>query len=276
MKLSFPSALLAIISTLLFCHSCVYSQTDDKLYFGDYTIQDLQTESENLQNFLNNILRVDISVSEADVSGFFRELQKQSPVNLNIIVKDDAKKIKLPPIKLTNVNAAAAINAASIATNGVIKFYYDETGQIGYVDRQPGSQNSRVSVLNLADVLSTHSNESFLSAVEIGMDIMGNKNSGITMKLHSETKTLFLRGAPEEIAMIEELVHQLAQNQKNAQQTAIQRMLQSRIGGGLGSPGMVGGGRGRAGGGDGAGRFSDGGGAADGGSGETSTKKDKR
>ena len=81
---NFAASLAALLALFLFC-SNAFAQSDDKKYFGKYTIEDLKSESADLQQFLNEILTVDIDIEEANVTTFFKELQKQSPIHLNVI-----------------------------------------------------------------------------------------------------------------------------------------------------------------------------------------------
>ncbi len=210
-------------------------ESDGAPVYKEYTKSDLIEESSDLMNFLNDILVVSVSTPETSVAEFVAILQDQSPIHLNIIVLDDAKDIRIPPVKLKNVTAGAVINSITVATDDLLTFEYDESGQIAYVGRSKEFvPNNRVSVVNLSSVLAIHSNASFLSAVEIGMEMMGNKNSNVQMKLHEQTQTLFLRGSDEEIYLIEQIVNQLSRGAPGGLSRGGGR---GSIGGGLGAAG---------------------------------------
>ena len=234
----FLSLAILLSSTTAMCQEASHS---DKRYYGKYTINDLQELSTDLMQMLNDVVVVDIEGADLNVQQYIQAIQSQCPVHLNFVVMEEARKIKLPSIKLANVSAGAAINAMSVATEGLVTFEYDDSGQIGYVSRQQGYvPANEFSVLNLSGVLAVHNNESFLSAVEIGMEMMGSKNSSIQMKLHEQTKTLFLKGSPEEIYLIEKLVQQLTP--RRGAGGAIGGLIGGGSGRGLGSGGNATGG----------------------------------
>lgn len=199
-----------LAATLLFLSPAFCQEDNEKTYHG-YTHDELVERSSDLMEFLNDILVVSIATPEMSLKQFVQVLQEQSPIHLNVIVLDDAMDIRIPPMALTNVTAGAVINALRIATNELVTFDYDETGQVGFFGRSENyARSSEVTVVNLKSVLNRFSNESFLSAIEIGIKMMGSDNSNLQMKLHEETSTLFLKGANNEINLVMQVVDQMS------------------------------------------------------------------
>ena len=205
-------SLISILSvgTTVFGQSTLDSSKSTKKHFGKFTVEHFMERRDEIPTVLD-MLEVDIEINGVTVDTFLEVLQGLSPIHLNIVALEDAKDVVLPSMKLSGVSAMAAINALSVATDELIQFDVDPSGQIGFISRKKEFRpNSRVTVVNLSHVLNAHSNESFLSAVEIGMEMMGRENSSIQMKLHEPTKTLFLKGTSDEIRLVEEVVTQMS------------------------------------------------------------------
>ena len=244
---------------------------NEKVVDAGYSAKDLKELS--LSELLEKVLRVSIEIDGHTVADLIDLLQEQSPVHLNLVVLEEARNITLPPIKLSNVSGVAVINAMKTAGGGLVTFDLDETKEVGYIGRQEGFiPKLQVVVIDISRVLQNQSKESFLSAVEIGLEMMGKSKASINMKLHEKTNMLFVKGTPEELDLIHQLVGQLVPIGRAGMDpgAGTNRGLGSGAGDGRGTDFYSGGGRGIGGGfgGGGNGRGTDfsrlGGGAGDG------------
>ncbi len=204
-------ALLLAASFLALPANSLLAQSDTSdLYQDRYSQQDLKELSEDIYDILS-IIRVDLDVDGSALSDIVHYLQEQSPIHLNIVVHPEIQDVVVPSIALKNVTVIGALNAVTIALSHSIELDSDDTDEILSITRAAGYvPSSDVMVFNLKDVLKNTSQESFLSAVEIGIDMMGGSNADIKLKLHEETKVLFVKGSDQEIGLISNLVKEIS------------------------------------------------------------------
>lgn len=191
------------------------SQQDDNAY-GGYSLEELRDVG--FYELIETAVHVDVEVDHGTtIADFINLITEQSPAHLNIVVLDNARDVTLPSMYLKNVTVAAALNAMRVATNEQVYFEIDDSSELGYIKIDDSIVAvSDVNVFNLDLVLSTYDHEQFLSAVEIGLEMMGKSKADVQMKLHEETHILFVKGNDEAVNMIDGLIGELGGERKLA------------------------------------------------------------
>lgn len=157
--------------------------------------------------------KVDIEFTKrTKVTDFLESIQDQVSTPLNIVVSRDAYTIMIPPMKLKNVSVQAALNAATSATESELNWHFGDDFEVINVQLDIGyaSETSEViKVLNAAHILEQTEEASLLSAIEIGLGMRTSSEREVTIKLHKETKLLFIKGVHDDIKVVLEIVNEI-------------------------------------------------------------------
>ena len=192
----------------------------------------------------------------------------------NIFIADSARNLQVPPVQVTT-NMQGALGILEMLSNGsngfqdiLVDLDPSETITVISVD---GVVPLTVEVINSKQLLNHMKKESLLSAIEIGLQMLGDAG-GIELKLHEETGLLFVKGVEQKTELVRRIIEQLYV----ANAPGLQGRGMSGGGSGGGFPGGFGGGSGGGGGGGvGGGGVGGGGVGDDGGSGGSGAEIDR-
>jgi hypothetical protein len=145
----------------------------------------------------------------------------------NIVVIGDVTPIPMPPVKLKNVDAWAAVNILNsmpqhqkdlyVKMDADITSHERDQSRVYVVTAQVTRSNGlggpvESTVLSVLDVLQDHlTADDLLTAVQIAQEVIGNPDQPADIKFHKETGLLIARGTREQIAGIHQVVEQLRQ-----------------------------------------------------------------
>ncbi len=159
--------------------------------------------------------RIDIHErAEFTVGKLVKTIRKDYPT-LNIIVSKNTVSSKIPPIELSNATILSVLYAMQAATESELSFEFLEPDEnVICISRDPDigpAPEATVSVFNVEEILKNTPEESFLSAVEIGLNMQGGSGSKVEMVLHKETKLMFVKGMYRQLETVQEIVDKLAE-----------------------------------------------------------------
>jgi len=156
--------------------------------------------------------KVDITIEEPiQITDFVTLIQDQVPHPLNIIVSRNTASVSVPSMKLKQVSVFAALEAVILATENEILWDNDAEEVIairrndGYFDEA----KETVTVVNVSEILEDTEEASLLSAIEIGLDMRNSSKKNVTIKLHKETKLLFVKGIRADLDVVMQIVSEL-------------------------------------------------------------------
>ncbi len=162
--------------------------------------------------------KVNIDVSRPlKVTEFIEQLQQsvsdEFGTPLNILVSRNAKSALIPKMRLREVSVYAVLNAAVIAAENEIAWDYsadDEEVIVINLDADYEYQSiETVTVVNVSDILQDTEEASLLSAIEIGLELRDSSKENVTIKLHKETRLLFVKGIEADINIVMKIVAEL-------------------------------------------------------------------
>ena len=210
---SFSIGLLVVISV-----TPLFGQEDSDPFGGvtvsaaDASTAASKKEERSLEERLQTS-KIDIDVgSEFTVDGMVSTIRDTHP-DLNIIVGRNCGDMKIPPMQLSDVSVMAALNAVEYATESEVMLEFvgpDESILCLVVDPSIGGpEKATMSVFNVKNILVDTPEESFLSAIEIGLKINGDSSKNLKMTLHKDTMLMFVKGLRAEKQIVELIVDQL-------------------------------------------------------------------
>ena len=159
-------------------------------------------------------LRVSIDIDEPmNITMFLEEIQEQVPTPLNILVSPGARSVFIPEMKLQNVSVRSMLNASVIASESEMEWFLEgEEEEVIIIVRDERYNERRaeeVSVVNVAAILKDTEEASLLSAIEIGLEMQDRSKKNVTIKLHKETRLLFVKGVKADINIVMKVVSEL-------------------------------------------------------------------
>ena len=162
---------------------------------------------EKIQNY-----KVDIEVSRpVKITEFLKEVEEQVPTPLNILVSRNARSVLIPEMVLTNVSVEAVLSAAVLAAENEVTWNFDSE-EVIVINRDEGyfdDSQETVTVVNAKDILANTEEASLLSAIEIGLEMRDSSKKNVSIKLHEETKLLFIKGTDSDINIVMQVVAEL-------------------------------------------------------------------
>ncbi len=149
-----------------------------------------------------NLIR-DLEIPRIDFDG------RRQPAN--IFIADSARNLQVPPVQVTT-NMQGALGILEMLSNGsngfqqiLVNLDPSETITVISVD---GVVPLTVEVINSRQLLNHMKKESLLSAIEIGLQMLGD-SGGIELKLHEETGLLFVKGVEQKTELVRRIIEQL-------------------------------------------------------------------
>jgi hypothetical protein len=162
------------------------------------------------------------------VEQYIRLLQMQGEdreIDVNVILDDSVREMKLPPIKFSNVPVDAAIQILERVNVKGARVNIDRRESIYVITGQllfppAGPQDVYTTVLSVREILDEYDQSDVLSAIEIGLKMMESPSTGNTngpgsseplvdLKLHNETGLLFVKGTDEQLDLVSRITEQL-------------------------------------------------------------------
>lgn len=187
--------------------------------------------------------KVDIEfVERTKVTDFLDNIQDQVSTPLNIVVSRDAYSIMIPPMRLKNVSVQAALNAATSATESELNWHFGDDFEVINVMLDIGyasDSSDTIQVVNASEILEGTEEASLLSAIEIGLEMRASSERKVTIKLHKETKLLFIKGVYDDIKVVMQIVEKLGGEPWPQQGSGIGGGVGGGVGGGSDGEGGV-------------------------------------
>ncbi len=165
---------------------------------------------------------IDVRFSGGTAMQFIEAIRKAAG-DINVLVAPDAVKVKMPPVTLSNVSVAAALNLLDgkeqRTANQIVRVKVDmmprhspverETFQIRVDvrrdrERVPGAHVWSVSSLLDHDI----SSQALLSAVEMALDVI-DSDTALDVRFHEETGLLIAMGDLGQMETIDGVLEQL-------------------------------------------------------------------
>jgi len=166
--------------------------TESKMPELDQTSIDLRfTESTNLRNVIDMI-----------------------PKQMNLVLERGLDGVIVAPIELRNASFRVVLESLSVATAREIEYDLNEGVAFIYRNREfsPAKESEiSVHVINVTEILDEQevAEASLLSALEIGLEMNNSSPKNVGLKLHKETKLLFMRASAEDARVVYEIVDRL-------------------------------------------------------------------
>jgi len=181
-------------------------EADDDMFADDTPRHDVAL---SLKQKLDDY-RVSIDFPEMSLEEFLHHLQDRLPSPINLIIRKGAHQIKVPRMRLKDVSLTSVFNAIFIATEYEVVFEMGDHEEIGHIGRNENFEASRtVTVLNVSQILDGQDQTSLLSAIEIGLQMMGSSKSNVELKIHEETQLLFVKAKKDVTNVIIKIVTEL-------------------------------------------------------------------
>ncbi len=178
---------------------------------------------------------IDVRFSGGTATQFIEAIRKAAG-DINVLVAPDAVKVKMPPVTLSNVSVAAALNLLDgkeqRTPNQIVRVKVDmmprhsslerETFQIRVDvrrdrERVPGAYVWSVSSLLDHDISSL----ALLSAVEMALDVIGS-DTKLDVRFHEDTGLLIAMGDFGQMETIDGVLEQLREGVDNRRAEAAQ------------------------------------------------------
>jgi len=178
---------------------------------------------------------IDVRFSGGTAMQFIEAIRKAAG-DINVLVAPDAVKVKMPPVTLSNVSVAAALNLLDgkeqRTANQIVRVKVDmmprhspverETFQIRVDvrrdrERVPGAHVWSVSSLLDHDI----SSQALLSAVEMALDVI-DSDTALDVRFHEETGLLIAMGDLGQMETIDGVLGQLRTGVDNRRAEAAQ------------------------------------------------------
>lgn len=170
-----------------------------------------KTKDQSLEEKIQEY-KVDISLTEpTKITAYIELIQEQVPTPLNIIVTRNSALVAVPPMRLRQVSVQAALNAAVTAAESEILWDFDDE-EVIFIERDDGyfdESQETVTVVNASDILESTEEASLLSAIQIGLEMRDSSEKNVMIKLHKETKLLFVKGVEADINVVMQIVSEL-------------------------------------------------------------------
>ena len=145
------------------------------------------------------------------------EIRAQNEIN--IVLAPDLNQVLVAPIQLKNISLSAVLSSLSIATGGEVEWKLAGSNEdVVWISRNPQFVNKKhkqpevtVHVINASRILANQqiSEASLLSALEIGLEMNNSSPDSVNLKLHKETKLLFMRASENDAGIVFEIVDRL-------------------------------------------------------------------
>ena len=175
---------------------------------------------EEVGDFYNRVneIKIDLKFDSPLVLTEFLELvQTQTPFPLNTVIQRGAENVMIPPMSLQQVSVENVFDAVYQATEYELEWDFegDGDGEIISVWRNPdydGEPGRPLMVINVSRILQGRNLETLMSAIELGLQMQNdgkNQNEKVNLKLHEQTRLLFVKGTDAELDVVYQIVEQL-------------------------------------------------------------------
>ena len=150
--------------------------------------------------------------------------------------------VTVPEIEFRNVNILGALQILPQIRMKSSELTVDFENKVFFVNLKSFvRQNPRVetTVFSIGTDVSEEQTANLLSAIEIGIEMIGDNSELLNMKLHGETGLLFAKGTPEQLQIIDNIINRLAryfhdsgqasrqqQSPQQQQQQVLQQLIQ--------------------------------------------------
>jgi hypothetical protein len=179
----------------------------------------------------------DLEFDGGTVKEFLEQLATACPEPVNVILRSELEDAEIPAMRLRGVTVPAVFEAIAAASrkdytvsapSGLRNWTYSHGFRTS--DRNPSSESvwvffreeppadapmpsskerPEVRVLNLGSYLDGRTVEDITTAIRVACEMLGNMEPpGLTY--HKETRLLFVRGWPEQLMLVDEVLKQLA------------------------------------------------------------------
>lgn len=182
---------------------------------------------------------------------------------INVVLDKLSRDVQVLPMRLESVSIQAALHAICHATDNQLEWDFDGDGEYIYIAADShfvDMNETKVHVINVSHILTREDlqnpQESMLSAIEIGLEMNNSSPKNLNVKLHGDTKLLFIRAGKSDADLVYGVLEQLGGESLRPQEAMTRRGgegggmngLMGGGGGGLGGAGIMGGGGGAFGG----------------------------
>ena len=173
---------------------------------------------EEVGDFYNRVneIKIDLKFDSPLVLTEFLELvQTQTPFPLNTVIQRGAENVMIPPMSLQQVSVKSVFDAVYQATEYELEWDFEGDGEIISVRRNPdydGEPGRPLMVINVSRILQGRNLETLMSAIELGLQMQNdgkNQNEKVNLKLHEQTRLLFVKGTDAELDVVYQIVEQL-------------------------------------------------------------------
>ena len=178
----------------------------------------------------------DLDFPGGTVEQFIQYLNDARKIPVNLVFDDRDKKIRIPKLELRNVTGDSIVGVLNaiggsaadsgeegfsiIAVDGVLipGAPRQTTGRVMskgeekvfvLVPRNRRNQLEQVKFFNLEAYLVRSSVEDITTALNAGYQLKTGGNERLNLKFHKETQLLMVRGGPEELSMVADVLSQL-------------------------------------------------------------------
>ena len=133
---------------------------------------------------------------------------------MNLVLERGLDEVVVAPLELRNASFPVVLASLTVATAYEIR--HDVLEGVAYIYRDDDfspAEESIVSVhiINVTEILDGQkvAEASLLSALEIGLEMNNSSPKKVGLKLHKETKLLFIRANAEDARVVYEIVNRL-------------------------------------------------------------------
>ena len=163
-----------------------------------------------------NEIKIDLKFDSPLVLTEFLELvQTQTPFPLNTVIQRGAENVMIPPMSLQQVSVKSVFDAVYQATEYELEWDFEGDDQTCSIRLNPdydGEPGRPLMVINVSRILQGRNLETLMSAIELGLQMQNdgkNQNEKVNLKLHEQTRLLFVKGTDAELDVVYQIVEQL-------------------------------------------------------------------
>jgi hypothetical protein len=189
----------------------------------------------------DELLQLNISIEQpaGTISQFVENVRNTTP-QLNIVVTESASAVRLPDIRLENVPVRGALSLIPTLTNSEVDVNFQSQiegseANIVLISGQYNADSSNVPtvrVFNVKRILTESTRDDLLTALDEGLDMMGEHLAPVEIKVHEATGLLFIKGTSPQLQLAESVVQEI----ENGLSAGVPFMSSDPLGGGLSPP----------------------------------------
>ncbi len=178
---------------------------------------------------------LDLTFEGGTAAEFVRAI-RQAAGDINIVVAPEAAEVAMPPVSLSRVTAAAALNLLEgrsaerpgRVVNLIVRPMptYDTEERQTYQVRAvvSGSRKAAAAhVWTIAGLLDEIASESILSAVEMALEVVGSTTE-LDVRFHEDTGLLIAAGDESQLSAIDEVLDQLRGAAADRRNNAVEKL----------------------------------------------------